>query len=65
MKNNRVLYRVYNRKGDYHHSYGTTLDGSLDWAIDCAKKIQGSVTAVLEDEEEEEEIYNFKKDAKT
>ena len=63
MKNKAVLYRVYNRKGEYHHAYSATLKGSLLWAIDCAKTVHGSVKEVYEDKTEKE-IFTSKKDAK-
>ena len=39
-------YRVYNKKGEYHHTYNAKLDGALDCAIDCAKRVSGSVREV-------------------
>ena len=54
MKSKPVLYRVYNRKGEYHHAYSATLKGSLLWAIDCAKRINGSVVEVFENGDEKE-----------
>ena len=45
---NCVSYRVYNQKGQYHHCYSNQLNGALDWAIDCAKSVQGSVKEVSE-----------------
>ena len=59
MKSKPVLYRVYNRKGEYHHAYSATLKGSLLWAIDCAK----TVKEVYEDKTEKE-IFTSKKNAK-
>jgi|TARA_R100000655_G_scaffold49128_2_gene86652 hypothetical protein len=49
MKNKH--YIVYNRAGEYHHSYNANLDGALNWAIDCAKTVRGSVKEVVEDKE--------------
>ena len=63
MKSKPVLYRVYNRKGEYHHAYSATLKGSLLWAIDCAKTVHGSVKEVYEDKTEKE-IFTTKKNAK-
>ena len=59
---NCVSYRVYNRKGQYHHCYSNQLDGALTWAIDCAKTVQGSVREVSENGEEKE-VFSFKKPA--
>ena len=36
MKSKPILYRVYTKKGEYHHGYSAELNGSRDWAIDCA-----------------------------
>lgn len=41
------LYRVYNKKGDYHHSYS-----DLEDAICCAKYVLGFVQEVLNPENE-------------
>ena len=46
MKNKK--YIVYNRAGEYHHCYNGTLNGALDWAIDCAKIVGGSVEEVAD-----------------
>ena len=54
MKNKSTLYRVYDNKGEYHHGYSATLEGSLGWAIDCAKTVNGSVKEVLGDGTEKE-----------
>ena len=43
---NYVIYRVYNRKGQFHHCYSGQLDGAREWAIDCAKVVSGSVREV-------------------
>ena len=45
-------YKVYNKQGEYHHVYSASLEGALGWAIDCAKRVGGSVTAVQESEKE-------------
>tara|TARA_R100001509_G_scaffold101850_1_gene59761 strand:- start:422 stop:619 length:198 start_codon:yes stop_codon:yes gene_type:complete len=57
---NCVSYRVYNQKGQYHHCYSNQLDGALDWAIDCAKSVHGSVKEVSENGEENE-VFSCKK----
>jgi len=59
---NCISYRVYNRKGQYHHCYSNQLEGALTWAIDCAKTVQGSVREVCENGEEKE-VFSFKKAA--
>jgi|TARA_R100000664_G_C2745023_1_gene132908 hypothetical protein len=59
---NCVNYRVYNRKGQYHHCYSPSLEGALDWAIDCAKVVHGSVREVYPDGEEKE-IFSVKEKA--
>ena len=62
MKKNKK-YKVYTKKGEFHHGYNASLKGSLSWAIDCAKTINGSVVEV--DENGEEKVFgaipNFKK----
>ena len=63
MKNKPVFYRVYNRKGEYHHGYSATLDGSIGWAIDCAKTVNGFVKEVFSDKTEKE-IFNCQKKTK-
>ena len=63
MKNKITLYRVYNSKGEYHHGYSATLEGSLAWAIDCAKTVRGLVKAVSEDGTEEE-VFSCLKEIK-
>ena len=34
MKTKTILYKVYTRKGEYHHAYSAELKGSREWAID-------------------------------
>ena len=63
MKSKATLYRVYSRKGEYHHAYNSSLDGALGWAIDCAKRVNGSVVEVLENGDEKE-IFTSKKEKK-
>tara|TARA_B100000519_G_scaffold52091_1_gene42681 strand:+ start:8574 stop:8774 length:201 start_codon:yes stop_codon:yes gene_type:complete len=63
MKSKPVLYRVYTRKGEYHHAYNASLEGSLLWAIDCAKTVSGSVKEVFEDKTEKE-VFNCIKNKK-
>lgn len=53
-------YKVYNKRGEYHHAYNASLQGSLSWAIDCAKRVSGSVTEVS-DNGKEKEIFNWDK----
>ena len=50
--NKETLYRVYDKKGAYHHSYSKESD-----AINCAKHILGSVKIV--DGKQEEEIFKL------
>ena len=50
MKNKQ--YKVYTAAGEYHHVYNSTLEGALDWAIDCAKIVKGSVREVCNDGKE-------------
>ena len=58
MKKEVILYRVYTKKGEYHH-------GSCNWAIDCAKIIRGRVTEVYDDVDGPEEvIFDYNKKAK-
>tara|TARA_B100001094_G_C17392627_1_gene422016 strand:+ start:241 stop:441 length:201 start_codon:yes stop_codon:yes gene_type:complete len=65
MKQKPILYRVYTKKGEYHHGYSAKLEGSRNWAIDCAKTVRGRVTEVYDDENKtEESIFDFNKKAK-
>lgn len=57
MKQKLVNYRVYDKKGQYHHSYQIKDD-----AITCAKHVNGSVKEL--NEEFEKEIFNAKKTKK-
>jgi hypothetical protein len=54
MNQELVKYRVYDKKGKYHHSYTSKND-----AINCAKYVSGSVKSVKDDEEKE--VFNAKK----
>ena len=54
-------YRVYNKHGEYHHAYNASLEGALSWAIDCAKRVGGSVRAV-QDNNKETEVFNYTKE---
>ena len=66
MKSKPILYRVYTKKGDYHHGDSAKLEGSRKWAIDCAKTIRGRVTEVYDDVDgPEESIFDFNKKAKS
>ena len=57
MKNPPLKYSVYTRKGEYHHGYSARLEGSLAWAIDCAKIVGGSVKEVHENGQQIE-VFN-------
>lgn len=57
MNQELVKYRVYDKKGQYHHSYLVESD-----AINCAKYVLGSVKSVKPDGEKE--IFNSKKQSK-
>ena len=63
MKSKENLFRVYNRKGEYHHAYNSALDGALGLAIDCAKTVNGSVKEVLDDGTEKE-VFSCSKKSK-
>ena len=39
-------YRVFDRKDKYQQTYSPELDGSLEWAIQCANHTQGRVEEV-------------------
>ena len=54
MNQELVKYRVYDKKGQYHHSYQIKDD-----AIECAKHVSGSVKELGGDYEKE--IFNAKK----
>ena len=56
MKQNKK-YKVYTKKGEFHHAYSGSLKGSLSWAIDCARTINGFVMEIDEDGKEIE-IFN-------
>lgn len=65
MKAKPILYRVYTKKGEYHHGYSAKLDGSRDWAIDCAKTVRGRVTEVYDDvNAPEKAIFDYGKQIK-
>ena len=53
-------YRVYNKRGEYHHGYNGSLKGALSWAIDCAKRVGGSVREVS-NSGKEKELFNWTK----
>jgi len=57
MNEKLVKYRVYDKKGEYHHSYISKND-----AINCAKYVSGSVKSVKDSEEKE--IFTSKKEKK-
>ena len=54
-------YRVYNKHGEYHHAYNASLEGALNWAIDCAKRVGGSVK-LIRDNDKEVEVFNCAKE---
>tara|TARA_Y100000004_G_C8904522_1_gene408052 strand:- start:94 stop:291 length:198 start_codon:yes stop_codon:yes gene_type:complete len=64
MKLKPILYRVYTKKGEYHHGYSAELKGSRDWAIDCAKTVRGFVKEVYEGYETEKLIFDYNKKTK-
>ena len=65
MKKEVILYRVYTKKGEYHHGYSAKLEGSRNWAIDCAKTIRGRVAEVYDDiDGPEEAIFDYNKKVK-
>jgi len=49
-KNTNTLYRVYDKRGKYHHSYTRYNKESLSWAVDCAASIKGKVYEVSLDD---------------
>ena len=58
MKTKTILYKVYTRKGEYHHAYSAELKGSREWAIDCTRAVDGYVTQVSDDlQRTEKKIY--------
>ena len=61
MSKKSLSYRVYTRKGQFHHCYSTALEGALGWAIDCAKVVGGSVREVS-DEGIEIEVFTCSKE---
>jgi len=64
MKSKPILYRVYTKKGEYHHGYSAKLKGSRDWAIDCAKAVRGIVKEVYADDDTEKLIFDYGKKVK-
>ena len=61
MSKKSVIYRVYTRKGQFHHCYSALLEGALGWAIDCAKVVGGSVKEVTP-EGVETEVFSCSKE---
>ena len=61
MKTKTILYKVYTRKGEYHHAYSAELKGSREWAIDCARTVDGYVTQVSDDlrKNRKENLYSW------
>ena len=64
MKTKTILYKVYTRKGEYHHAYSAELKGSRDWAIDCAKAVRGVVKEVYDGDVTEKLIFDSNDKAK-
>ena len=62
MSKKSVIYRVYTRKGQFHHCYSAALEGALGWAIDCAKVVGGSVRETSP-EGVEVEVFSCSKEA--
>ena len=62
MSKKSVIYRVYTRKGQFHHCYSAVLEGALGWAIDCTKVVGGSVREVSP-EGVEVEVFSCSKEA--
>jgi len=56
-------YIVYTKRGEYHHGYNGSLEGALNWAIDCAKTVRGSVIEVWSNGSEVEVFNCYKKDS--
>tara|TARA_A200000159_G_C7292793_1_gene326483 strand:+ start:759 stop:932 length:174 start_codon:yes stop_codon:yes gene_type:complete len=56
MNQELVRYRVYDKKGQYHHSYISEED-----AINCAKHVMGSVKIIETDSEKEVFIVSKRK----
>ena len=57
MNKELTKYRVYDKKGEYHHSYT-----SKDDAINCAKYVSGPVKSVKDNEDKE--VFNSEKKKK-
>ena len=62
MSKKSVIYRVYTRKGQFHHCYSAVLEGALGCAIDCANVVGGSVREVSP-EGVEVEVFSCSKEA--
>jgi len=56
MNQELTRYRVYDKKGQYHHSYISEED-----AITCAKHVMGSVKIIENDSEKEVFVVSKKK----
>ena len=67
-KNTNTLYRVYDRKGKYHHSYTPYNKEVLSWAVDCATSIKGKVYEVSLDDsgvsEKSKLVFSFEDNIK-
>jgi hypothetical protein len=54
MQNNKeIKYRVFDAKNNYQQTYSDKLKGSVNWASDCAKRVNGYVVEVLLENEKE------------
>lgn len=56
MNQELTRYRVYDKKGQYHHSYISEED-----AVTCAKHVMGSVKIIENDSEKEVFVVSKKK----
>jgi len=54
-----VKYIVKDRKGHYQSAYNLKLGEkkALDWAVQCAKSVNGVVYLVDEDKKTEKEVF--------
>jgi len=47
MKNTKeIKYYAFDSKGNVQQSYSSLLQGASNWAIDCARRVNGYVTEV-------------------
>ena len=54
-----IKYIVKDRRGHYQSAYNLKLgkDKAYQWAVQCAKSVNGVVYLVNEDEKTEEEVF--------